>query len=123
MNPNPKPKAVPSKPVVNHSPLPWRVEHDVLWASDGNPVIERVPYEGLYMRNEDEDKALICRAVNSHAALVQACKTIIDAHSQMFAQCLSNPVKNAWGKEISVSALNKASEEARAALRLAGEEI
>ncbi|MDW3683057.1 hypothetical protein RA280_15130 [Cupriavidus sp. CV2] len=43
------------------------------------------------------------------------------AHSALFAQCASNPIKNAWGKEVSVAALNAAQEMAvsfSAALRV-----
>ncbi|TSP14037.1 hypothetical protein [Cupriavidus campinensis] len=30
------------------------------------------------------------------------------AHADMFRQCCSNPIKNAWGKEVSVRKLNEA---------------
>ncbi|WP_416048996.1 hypothetical protein [Cupriavidus basilensis] len=42
------------------------------------------------------------------------------AHTSLFAQCCSNPIKNAWGKEVSVAMLNDAQEMAvcfNAALR------
>ncbi|KJK22088.1 hypothetical protein UB46_23515 [Burkholderiaceae bacterium 16] len=32
------------------------------------------------------------------------------AHTSLFAQCCSNPIKNAWGKEVSVAMLNDAQE-------------
>lgn len=34
------------------------------------------------------------------------------AHDSLFVQCLSNPIMNAWGKQVDVSLLNQAHEEA-----------
>ena len=40
------------------------------------------------------------------AALEVASGKMKAAHNSMFEQCLSNPVFNAWGKEINVAAIN-----------------
>lgn len=40
------------------------------------------------------------------SALESASAKMKKAHSDMFDQCLSNPVKNAWGKSIDVSSIN-----------------
>jgi hypothetical protein len=45
-----------------------------------------------------------------------ACKTIRAAHSSLFGQCCSNPVKNAWGAELNMTLLNEANEQAGAVL-------
>lgn len=41
------------------------------------------------------------------AALSGASEKMKAAHESMFDQCLSNPVYNAWGKEINISAINE----------------
>lgn len=41
------------------------------------------------------------------AALNGALEKMKAAHESMFEQCLSNPVSNAWGKEINLSAINE----------------
>lgn len=43
---------------------------------------------------------------------------IQEAHNSLFIQCCSNPIKNAWGKEVDVSALNDAHQKASTALAL-----
>lgn len=40
------------------------------------------------------------------ALLVECAKGMADAHESMFAQCLSNPITNAWGKPVNTSAIN-----------------
>jgi hypothetical protein len=42
------------------------------------------------------------------AAVRQALVAINAAHESMFVQCCSNPIKNAWGKDVDVSLLNEA---------------
>jgi len=41
-----------------------------------------------------------------HSTLEECIKAMEDAHDSMFTQCCSNPVYNAWGKQVNVSALN-----------------
>ena len=48
--------------------------------------------------------------------IVELAEAVVEAHDSMFAQCCSNPVRNAWGDEVSMLALNQAYELARAAL-------
>jgi len=40
--------------------------------------------------------------------LKAACEAICEAHLALFVQCLSNPIKNAWGAQVNVSALDAA---------------
>jgi hypothetical protein len=66
----PKAQAVASKPAV-HSPLPWAGEYGdtLIMDADDITVIE------LHSRlRKDADMDFILKAVNSHAALVQALK-------------------------------------------------
>jgi hypothetical protein len=49
-------------------------------------------------------------------------KSIKSAHESMFTQCLSNPIKNTWGKEVDVSLLNQASCDADSAAAALGKE-
>lgn len=62
----------------------------------------------------------IVRMRNAHAALVAAAQAINAAHESMFTQCCSNPIKDAWGKEVNLSNLNAAHQLADKALELAG---
>lgn len=41
-----------------------------------------------------------------HKTLQKASAKMRDAHSSMFEQCCSNPVRNAWGKEVDVGGIN-----------------
>jgi hypothetical protein len=69
----PKAQAVASKPAV-HSPLPWSGEHGdtLIMDADDITVIE------LHSRlRKDADMDFILKAVNSHAALVQALKDLL----------------------------------------------
>lgn len=52
------------------------------------------------------------------ARLVAACRKTVEAHESLFAQCLSNPIINAWGEEVNVGKINEAHEAAKAALAL-----
>ena len=47
---------------------------------------------------------------------IKLAEAIVKAHESMFAQCCSNPVRNAWGVEVNMLPLNQAYELARAAL-------
>ena len=40
-----------------------------------------------------------------------------EAREDLFTQCLSNPIQNAWGKQVNLAKLNQAHEAAIAALR------
>ena len=42
-----------------------------------------------------------------HEVLVECIKAMENAHESMFTQCCSNPVYNAWGKQVDVSAMNE----------------
>lgn len=50
------------------------------------------------------------------ASVREALEAINAAHAAMFAQCCSNPITNAWGKKVDVSALNEAHRLAEIAL-------
>lgn len=41
-------------------------------------------------------------------ALKRLIEAVEDAHSDLFGQCASNPIRNAWGEEVSVAKLNEA---------------
>lgn len=41
------------------------------------------------------------------------------AHLDLFSQCCSNPVTNAWGKQVNMTKLNEAHEAARKAIAAA----
>jgi hypothetical protein len=49
-------------------------------------------------------------------AEAMALQAIVDAHDELFVQACSNPILNAWGKELSLGAFNRAYELASAAL-------
>lgn len=42
--------------------------------------------------------------------LEKALKAYEEAHEDLFSQCLSNPVYNAWGKQVDMTKLNEAHE-------------
>lgn len=46
----------------------------------------------------------------------QALRAAKDAHEDLFAQCLSNPIKNAWGKDVDCTKINEMGQLAGAAL-------
>lgn len=50
-------------------------------------------------------------------ALLQVVQAYEAAHEALFVQCCSNPIKNAWGNEVSVLKLNEAHEMAGRVLR------
>ncbi|CAG9173228.1 Lar family restriction alleviation protein [Cupriavidus respiraculi] len=50
------------------------------------------------------------RGVDAVKALTRLIDAVENAHSDLFAQCASNPIRNAWGKEVSVAKLNEAAE-------------
>lgn len=60
---------------------------------------------------------------HGHQQLIDAARATNAAHESMFAQCCSNPITNAWGKQVSVRALNDAHQAADAALKAAGHPI
>jgi hypothetical protein len=100
----PKAQAVASKPAV-HSPLPWAGEYgDTLIMDAGDiTVIE------LHSRlRKDADMDFILKAVNSHAALVQAVK-------ECRRYMLDDSTSDVTGRA--------AMDALEAALKLAGEEI
>lgn len=43
----------------------------------------------------------------TYEALVQSLLALDDGWSDLFGQCCSNPVKNAWGQNVDFTALNK----------------
>lgn len=51
--------------------------------------------------------------------LVAALEKYEDAHSDLFGQCCSNPVTNAWGKQVNMAKLNDAHEAAGPAIAAA----
>ncbi|SFB50782.1 hypothetical protein [Delftia tsuruhatensis] len=53
---------------------------------------------------------------NSTHAAVAALRLYEAAHEDLFVQCCSNPIKNAWGKEVNLTKLNIAHEAAGRAL-------
>lgn len=59
-------------------------------------------------------RCLICLVDNNKAmkaeceALVEALEKYESAFEELFSQCFSNPITNAWGKTVSVAALNDA---------------
>lgn len=56
---------------------------------------------------------------NSTHAAVAALRLYEAAHEDLFVQCCSNPIKNAWGKDVDLSKLNIAHEAAGRALNAA----
>ena len=40
--------------------------------------------------------------------LIEALQKYEDAFDDLFGQCCSNPIKNAWGKPVNMTKLNKA---------------
>lgn len=46
----------------------------------------------------------------TYEALVQSLLALDDGWSDLFGQCCSNPVKNAWGEDVDFTALNKGRE-------------
>lgn len=58
---------------------PWRWDELQLIGADGGFVIDSAPYEGQWFAgdNDDANKALIVRAVNSHDALVAALRVLM----------------------------------------------
>lgn len=50
-------------------------------------------------------------------ALLQVVQAYEEAHEALFVQCCSNPIKNTWGKEVSVLKLNEAHQMAGRVLR------
>ncbi len=90
--------------------------------------VERERDEALAMlplstnRTRDEARAMlgpVSRAARWQTVaegLAPKVRQLIAAHDDLFAQCCSNPITNAWGKEISVALLNEAAEGAEAAL-------
>jgi hypothetical protein len=118
MKPTPKPKAVASKPggvaskPAVHSPLPWSGEYGdtLIMDADDITVIE------LHSRlRKDADMDFILKAVNSHAALVQALK---DAISLITSEYCSHGSRIECGDNPECYAQKQ-----YAALKLAGEEI
>jgi hypothetical protein len=66
----------------------------------------------LSMKSErDKYKAIV-------EADTKALKLMIQMHDDLFAQCLSNPIKNAWGKDIDCILVNDAYTKANDALAL-----
>lgn len=64
------------------------------------PSVEAAPWVVAAIRRlEEENEAL-------RLQLADAVKAMVEAHSSMFEQCLSNPVYNAWGKEVNVGKIN-----------------
>ncbi|MBD9583614.1 hypothetical protein IB269_19660 [Delftia sp. DLF01] len=53
---------------------------------------------------------------NSTHPAVAALRLYEAAHEDLFVQCCSNPIKNAWGKEVNLAKLNIAHEAAGRAL-------
>ena len=99
-------KAVASKPAV--SPLPWTYEREKGWAliSDDNGItVAAMEDNSDGPQQNDVDAALIITAVNSHAALVQALKSVLHFNNA------DNPMTE---EELEA--------EVRAALKLAGQE-
>jgi hypothetical protein len=48
--------------------------------------------------------------------LMAALRKYEDAWEDMFAQCCSNPITNAWGKQVNLALMNEAHEAARSAI-------
>ncbi|PCR16424.1 hypothetical protein CQA65_30135, partial [Klebsiella pneumoniae] len=46
----------------------------------------------------------------TYEALVESLLALDDGWSDVFGQCCSNPVKNAWGENVDFTALNKGRE-------------
>ncbi len=57
-------------------------------------------------------KEEIARLKAENAELIGVVHAYEAARDSLFVQCLSNPIKNAWGKEVDVSLLNQAHEQA-----------
>jgi len=55
--------------------------------------------------------------VAQHDELLAALQQYEAAFDSLFSQCCSNPVKNAWGKQVDMTQLNMAHEAARQALK------
>lgn len=107
----------------------YRLHFTGEWADETNPIIEEAhrlsetSLEDLVQsrdellatveRKQQEILELTARINKQDALLYEArmelskiATTAIKAHESMFAQCCSNPVKNAWGKDVDVSAVN-----------------
>ena len=107
-------------PPTPTSPLPWRVEryHDpkmaerrVMIHGAASHFLADV-YDGNGAHNPHANAALIVRAVNAHAALVAALRTII-------VECADSDGR--WRNTVSETAIALMLGTARAALALAGE--
>lgn len=57
------------------------------------------------------------KAIQERDAALAALRLYEAAHESLFTQCCSNPVTNAWGKEVNMSALNDAHQQAQRVLR------
>lgn len=57
---------------------------------------------------------------HGHQQLIAAARATNNAHESLFAQAASNPIKNAWGQQIFMNAVNDAKQLADAALKAAG---
>lgn len=49
--------------------------------------------------------------------LIELAKAIIKAHTDLFAQCCSNPIYNSWKEEVNLTLLNEAKNKAESTLR------
>lgn len=57
------------------------------------------------------------KAIQERDAALAALRLYEAAHESLFTQCCSNPVTNAWGKEVNMAALNEAHQQAQRVLR------
>ena len=65
----------------------------------------------------NQQGAELARVNAECAAMRKACETINKAHQSLFSQCCSNPIYNSWKKEVNVTLVNQAHQEAEKALK------
>lgn len=63
---------------MTHTPTPWICDSDAIMpiSRDGVSIVARIPNHPENKVNWEADAAFICRAVNSHDALVKALQEI-----------------------------------------------
>lgn len=93
--------------------LLWAEKHGLQWALKYPDEIRAVIADAQRFTAPQASEAVREQCCGN---IVEPAEAVVEAHDSMFAQCCSNPVRNAWGDEVSMLALNQAYELARAAL-------
>lgn len=96
---------------ATHTPTPWR--YSPWHIEEGEPAVRAPDGEGGWIIatvNSDENAALIVRAVNSHAALIAALRTLIqvEGHGECPVDGLHPDIAAAWDQARAALALAEA---------------